>query len=85
MWRAAVHVDWLLLLCRLRPPLLLGGRLRLGGPHLRHGGIVIVDLVVGGVVFDLVVVNFVVVNVVVVNVIPFVLCNFRMGEKGWGT
>jgi hypothetical protein len=83
-WGRGVHVDWLLLPRRLRPPLLLGGRLCLGGPYLRHGGVVIVVLVVGGVVFDLVVVNVVVVNVVVVNVVPFVLCNFRMGEKGWG-
>ncbi len=74
-WGRGVHVDWLLLPRCLRPPF-LGGRLCLGGPYLRHGNVV---LVVGVVVFDLVVVN-----VVVVDLVPFVLCNFRMGEEGWG-
>ena len=69
-----VHVDWLLLPRRLRPPPLLGGRLLLGGRCLRH-----VDVVFVVIVFDLVIIVL-----VIVDLVPFILCNFAMGKRHGG-
>jgi hypothetical protein len=63
-----VHINWLLLPCRLRPPPLLGGRLLLGGRCLCHVDVFFVVVVV---FFDLVVVVLVVV----------VFCNFATGKR----